>query len=72
MTPLYQQRLSRFEKPEEKLRQILSKIPLGQRMTRPEEIAAACRFSIPRRSSHITVSILLLAAATFHLDRALT
>ena len=40
MTPLYRQWLDTFPNPEEKLSAILSKIPLGKRMTTAEEIAA--------------------------------
>src|SRR5216683_1194796 len=40
MTPLYQQWLSTFANPEDKLKTIVSKIPLGKRMTTSEEIAA--------------------------------
>src|SRR5258708_39832265 len=40
MTPLYRQWLDTFPNPEEKLKTILSKIPLENRMTTAEEIAA--------------------------------
>src|SRR5207249_3711796 len=46
MTPLYRRWLSSFPNPEEKLKTIVSKIPLGQRMTTPEEIAAMVIFLI--------------------------
>ncbi len=49
MTSLYREWLSSLPNPEEKLRQIVSKIPLGKRMTRAEEIAAMALFlSLPR------------------------
>jgi L-fucose dehydrogenase len=64
--------LSRFEKPKEKLRQIVSKIPLGPRMTRPEEIAAAVVFLISSQASHITRQHLFVDGGYVHLDRALT
>src|SRR5450432_1572665 len=38
-TPLYEKWISTVANPEEKLRSILAKIPLGQRMTTAEEIA---------------------------------
>src|ERR1700691_3840462 len=38
MTPLYRQWLDSFANPEEKLQVVLAKIPLGKRMTAPEEI----------------------------------
>jgi L-fucose dehydrogenase len=72
MTPLYQQWLSKFEKPEEKLRQIVSKIPLGQRMTQPGEIASAVLFLISSKASHITGQHLFVDGGYVHLDRALT
>src|SRR4029077_15202981 len=40
MTPLYREWLDTFPNPEEKLSSILSKIPLGKRMTTVDEIAA--------------------------------
>src|SRR2546422_10610079 len=40
MTPLYRQWLDSFPSPDEKLRNIVSKIPLGKRMTSADEIAA--------------------------------
>ena len=39
MTPLYQEWLNSFPNPEDKLKTIVSKIPLEKRMTRTEEIA---------------------------------
>src|SRR3977135_3100723 len=39
MTPLYKQWLGTFPNPDEKLREITAKIPLGKRMTEPGEIA---------------------------------
>src|SRR6202008_1950898 len=44
MTPLYQQWLSMFSNPEEKLETIVARIPLGKRMTTSEEIAATVVF----------------------------
>src|SRR5580693_551472 len=38
ITPLYKQWVSTFPNPEEKLAHIVSKIPLGRRMTQPHEI----------------------------------
>jgi L-fucose dehydrogenase len=72
MTPLYKQWLSKFENPEEKLRQIVSKIPLGQRMTHAEEIASAVLFLISPQASHITGQHLFVDGGYVHLDRALT
>jgi L-fucose dehydrogenase len=72
MTPLYRQWLSTFENPEEKLQIIMSKMPLGKRMTRPEEIAAMVVFLISAQASHITGQHVFVDAGYTHLDRTLT
>jgi L-fucose dehydrogenase len=72
MTPLYQKWLSTFPRPEEKLQQIVSKIPLGKRMTHPEEIAAMVLFLISEQAGHITGQHLFVDGGYVHLDRALT
>lgn len=72
MTPLYRQWLSTFENPEEKLQHIISKMPLGKRMTRPEEIAAMVVFLISAQASHITGQHVFVDAGYTHLDRSLT
>src|SRR6202043_2745882 len=71
-TPLYKQWLSSFPNPEEKRKQIVAKIPLGQRMTTPEEIAAMVLFLISTQASHITGQHVLVDGGYVHLDRALT
>jgi len=72
MTPLYKWWLSTFPIPEEKLKHIVSKIPLGKRMTQPEEIAAMVLFLISSQASHITGQHVLVDGGYVHLDRALT
>jgi L-fucose dehydrogenase len=72
MTPLYQQWLSTFPDPEEKLKAIVSKIPLEKRMTGAEEIAAMVVFLISSRAAHITGQHLFVDGGYVHLDRALT
>src|SRR5215470_2089357 len=72
MTPLYKWWLSTFPDPEEKLKHIVSKIPLGKRMTQPEEIAAMALFLISPQASHITGQHVLVDGGYVHLDRALT
>lgn len=72
MTPLYRSWLDTFPKPEEKLTNILSKIPLEKRMTTSEEIAAMVVFLISAKSSHTTGQHLFVDGGYVHLDRALT
>ncbi|HEV2964165.1 MAG TPA: SDR family oxidoreductase [Candidatus Angelobacter sp.] len=72
MTPLYQQWLSSFPDPEEKLKTIVSKIPLGQRMTQAEEIAAAVIFLLSEKAGHVTGQHWFVDGGYVHLDRALT
>jgi L-fucose dehydrogenase len=72
MTPLYRQWLDTFPDPEQKLTSILGKIPLGKRMTLPEEIAAMVVFLLSDRAGHITGQHLYVDGGYVHLDRALT
>ena len=72
MTPLYRQWLDTFPNPEEKLKTILAKIPLQQRMTASEEIAAMVVFLLSARAGHITGQHLFVDGGYVHLDRALT
>lgn len=71
MTPLYLQWLSGFENPQEKLAKIVEKIPLGKRMTTPEEIANMCVFLLSDASSHTTGQWIFVDGGYTHLDRAL-
>jgi L-fucose dehydrogenase len=72
MTPLYQKWLGNFPDPDAKLRQIVAKIPLGKRMTQPEEIAATVLFLISGQAAHTTGQHLFVDGGYVHLDRALT
>jgi L-fucose dehydrogenase len=72
MTPLYQQWLSKFPNPEDKLKAIVARIPLGKRMTTSEEIAAMVVFLISCKASHVTGQHLYVDGGYVHLDRALT
>jgi L-fucose dehydrogenase len=72
MTPLYRHWLDTFPNPQEKLKTILTKIPLEQRMTTSEEIAAMVIFLISAKSSHTTGQHLFVDGGYVHLDRALT
>jgi len=72
MTPLYQQWLSSFPDPEQKLRKIVSKIPLDARMTEPAEIAGVAVFLLSAKAAHITGQHWFVDGGYVHLDRALT
>jgi len=72
MTPLYRSWLDTFPNSEEKLKTILTKIPLEQRMTTSEEIAAMVLFLISAKSGHTTGQHLFVDGGYVHLDRALT
>jgi L-fucose dehydrogenase len=71
MTPLYRSWLSSFADPPAKLDAITRKIPLGQRMTTPEEIANTVVFLLSERASHTTGQWLFVDGGYTHLDRAL-
>lgn len=73
MTPAYQTWLKTLRNPEEKLAHINAQIPLGHRMTTPEEIASAVVFLLsPKQSSHTTGQQLIVDGGYVHLDRMLT
>jgi len=72
MTPLYREWLATFPNPEEKLTAILSKIPLGKRMTTADEIAAMAIFLLSGKSGHTTGQHIFVDGGYSHLDRALT
>jgi L-fucose dehydrogenase len=72
MTPLYREWLATFPDPEEKLNTILSKIPLGKRMTTADEIAAMAIFLLSGKSGHTTGQHIFVDGGYSHLDRALT
>lgn len=70
-TPLYKRWIESFENPELKKNEIESKIPLGQRMTTPEEIASSVCFLLSSRSSHTTGQIIYVDGGYTHLDRSI-
>ncbi len=72
MTPLYREWLDTFPDPDEKLEGIIRKIPLEQRMTKAEEIAAMVLFLLSPRAGHITGQHLIVDGGYVHLDRAIT
>ncbi len=71
MTPLYANWLKTFDNPEERLAEITGRIPLGQRMTTPREIADTVVFLLSSRSSHTTGQWLFPDGGYTHLDRAI-
>lgn len=71
MTPLYANWLKSFDNPEERLAEITRRIPLGQRMTTPREIADTAVFLLSPRSSHTTGQWLFPDGGYTHLDRAI-
>jgi L-fucose dehydrogenase len=72
MTPLYARWIATFDAPEEKLKNITAKIPLGHRMTTAEEIARMTVFLLSDQSAHTTGQWLFVDGGYTHLDRALT
>ena len=70
-TPLYESWIKTLPNSEEKLAEINSKIPLGNRMTTAEEIANAAVFLLSGASSHTTGQLVYIDGGYTHLDRAL-
>ena len=70
-TPLYEKWISSLPDPEEKLRTITEKIPLGKRMTTAEEIANMVAFLLSEKSSHTTGQLIHVDGGYTHLDRAI-
>ena len=70
-TPLYDKWIKTLPDPEEKLRSITDKIPLGKRMTTAAEIADMVVFLLSERSSHTTGQLIHIDGGYTHLDRAL-
>ena len=72
MTPLYRQWVATFPDPEQKLKSVIANIPLGKRMTTPEDIAAMAAFLLSPNAGHITGQHIFVDGGYTHLDRALT
>jgi len=70
-TPAYDTWIKTLEDGEEKLKSIIKKIPLGNRMTTTQEIADVCLFTISERSSHTTGQFITVDGGYVHLDRSL-
>lgn len=69
-TPLYETWIKTFDQPDEKLKMITDKIPLGNRMTTSEEIANMVVFLLSEKSSHTTGQLIHVDGGYTHLDRA--
>ena len=73
MTPMYERWVQKQPDPANTLKQITGQIPLGRRMTTPEEIAAAVVFLLsPTQSGHTTAQHIIVDGGYVNLDRKLT
>jgi L-fucose dehydrogenase len=70
-TPSYETWINSIENGDKKLKSIIKKIPLENRMTTPQEIADTCLFTISERSSHTTGQFITVDGGYVHLDRSL-
>lgn len=71
MTPMYERYLQTFENAETALSDITKRVPLGNRMTQPEELANTVVFLLSKKASHTTGQWLFVDGGYTHLDRAL-
>jgi L-fucose dehydrogenase len=71
-TPQYQRWFAAQADPKAARASIEQMIPLGQRLTIPEEVAAAVVFLASPRSAHTTGQFVVVDGGYTHLDRALT
>jgi L-fucose dehydrogenase len=71
MTPMYRSELARLPDPAAAQAAIERRIPLGRRMTTPQEIADTVVFLLSDRASHTTGQWLLVDGGYTHLDRAI-
>ncbi len=70
-TPSYDTWIKTLPDSEQKLKSIIKKIPLENRMTSTDEIANVCLFTISDRSSHTTGQFIFVDGGYVHLDRSL-
>jgi len=70
-TPLYESWIKTLPNPDEEVKKIVSRIPLENRMTEPEEIANTVAFLLSEKSSHTTGHLIHIDGGYVHLDRAL-
>ncbi|MES1935107.1 SDR family oxidoreductase [Salinisphaera hydrothermalis] len=71
-TPMYERWLSSFDDPAAARAHITARIPLGHRMTRPEEIADTAVFLLSPRAAHTTGQWAVVDGGYTHLDQAAT
>lgn len=70
-TPQYDSWIQTLDNPEETLKKITDRIPLGNRMTTSEEIADTAIFLLSEKSSHTTGQLIHVDGGYVHLDRSL-
>ena len=70
-TPMYASWIQSFPDPAQKLAEISQRVPLENRMTTAEEIAAMALFLLSEKASHITGQHIFVDGGYTHLDRAL-
>ncbi len=70
-TPLYKSWFNSFPNPEAKIKEIVSRIPLGRRMTTVEEIANSAAFLLSARAGHTTGQLIHADGGYLHLDPSL-
>ena len=70
-TPSYDTWIKSIKNGDKKLKSIIKKIPLENRMTTPQEIADTCLFTISEKSSHTTGQFITVDGGYVHLDRSL-
>lgn len=71
-TPLYDKWVRTLPDPEAELKKITDRIPLGKRMTKPEEIADMVVFLLSEKSSHTTGQLIHVDGGYTHLDRRIS
>lgn len=70
MTPMYETWLATMKHPDAALHEIEKRIPLGERLTRAEEIASTVCFLLSDVAGHITGQHIHVDGGYVHLDRA--
>jgi len=70
-TPLYEKWIQTLPNPEAVIQEINSRIPLGNRMTTPEEIAHTVAFLLSNKTSHTTGQLIHVDGGYVHLDRSI-